>query len=115
MQGATIKDLHNTWSFGSSISAIVLNLKYFNLAALAAVVTKLTIVDGVLFQRSTTTYVALGLPHDHNITTFPTKFMPLTARLNQFGNDTGKNNPSVQPHTNGTDNRYRLSVIRVYI
>ncbi|PVH76147.1 hypothetical protein DL98DRAFT_657637 [Cadophora sp. DSE1049] len=88
MQGATIKDLHNTWSFGSSISAIVLNLKYFNLAALAAVVTKLTIVDGVLFQRSTTTYVALGLPHDHSITTFPTKFMPTTARLNQFGNDT---------------------------
>ncbi|KAH7346843.1 hypothetical protein BKA65DRAFT_595279 [Rhexocercosporidium sp. MPI-PUGE-AT-0058] len=88
MRGATIKDLHNTWSFGSSISAIVLNLKYFNLAALAAVVTKLTIVDGVLFQRSTTTYIALGLPHDHIVTTFPTKHMPLTARLNSFGNDT---------------------------
>ncbi|KAG4432747.1 hypothetical protein IFR05_011777 [Cadophora sp. M221] len=88
MRGATIKDLHNTWSFGSSISAIVLNLKYFNLAALAAVVTKLTIVDGVLFQRSTTTYIALGLPHSHNVTTFPTKHLPFTARLNSFGNDT---------------------------
>ncbi len=88
MHGATITELSNTWSFGSSLSSIFLNLKYFNLAALAALVTKLTIVDGVLFQRATTTYVALGPHHPRNISTFPAKWLPVTGRTNEFGNDT---------------------------
>jgi len=88
MRGATIIDLHNTWSFGTSLSSIFLNLRYFNLAALAALVTKLTIIDGVLFQRATSTYIALG-PQTHvNISTYPTTSLPSTGRLNVFANDT---------------------------
>ena len=88
LRGATIHDLHNTWSFGSSLSSIFLNLKYFNLAALAALVTKLTIIDGVLFQRATSTYIALGPQSHMNISTFPATALPTTGRLNVFANDT---------------------------
>ncbi|KAH0842950.1 hypothetical protein AYO21_03335 [Fonsecaea monophora] len=88
MKGATIADLHNTWAFGSSIASVVLNVKYFNIAALAAIVTKLTIIDGILFQRSTSTYIKLGSPHPVNITTFPTPQLPLTGQLNKAANDT---------------------------
>jgi len=88
MRGATITDLHNTWSFGSSLSSILLNLKYFNLAALAALVTKLTIIDGVLFQRATSTYLALGPQNLTDISTYPTTLLPSTGRLNSFANDT---------------------------
>lgn len=86
MRGATIGDLHNTWSFGSSLSAIFLNIKYFNLAALAALVTKFTIIDAVLYQRATTTYVALGPQHTVNLTTFPAQNLPVTASLNSTAN-----------------------------
>ncbi|KIY01333.1 uncharacterized protein Z520_02885 [Fonsecaea multimorphosa CBS 102226] len=88
MKGATIADLHNTWAFGSSIASVVLNVKYFNIAALAAIVTKITIIDGILFQRSTSTYVRLGPNRDVNITTFPTPQLPFTAKLNEAANDT---------------------------
>ncbi|OAP57429.1 hypothetical protein AYL99_08167 [Fonsecaea erecta] len=88
LKGATIADLHNTWAFGSSIASVVLNVKYFNIAALAAIVTKLTIIDGILFQRSTSTYLKLGPEHPVNITTFPTPQLPVTAMLNAAANDT---------------------------
>lgn len=88
MKGATITELHNTWSFGSSLSHMIKNLRYFNLAALAALVTKFAIIDGVLFQRATTTYSALGPQGSNNISTFPSKVLPLTGRLNAAGNDT---------------------------
>lgn len=88
MRGASITDLHNTWSFGASFTSIFLNLKYFNLTALAALVTKLTIIDAVLFQRAASTYVALGPSHPHDITTFPTFSLPVTGQLNAYGNDT---------------------------
>lgn len=88
LKGTSIKELHNTWSFGGSITSIVLNLKYFNFAALAAVVTKLTIIDSVLFQRATTTYVALGPQRSHNVSTYPTFKLPQTATVNNYLNGT---------------------------
>ncbi|OQU94425.1 hypothetical protein CLAIMM_00784 [Cladophialophora immunda] len=88
MKGATIADLHNTWAFGSSIASVVLNVKYFNIAALAAIVTKLTIIDGILFQRSTSTYIKLGPEHNISVTTYPTPQLPPTGRLNAAGNET---------------------------
>lgn len=44
MKGATIHDLHNTWSFGTSFSHLIKNFRYFNLAALAALVTKVSLL-----------------------------------------------------------------------
>ncbi|EXJ75040.1 uncharacterized protein A1O5_01736 [Cladophialophora psammophila CBS 110553] len=55
------------WAFGSSIASVLLNVKYFNIAALAAIVKKGTIIDGILFQRSTSTYIQLGPSHEVNI------------------------------------------------
>lgn len=42
MRGATIHELHNTWSFGTSLTHLIQNLRYFNFAALAALVTKVS-------------------------------------------------------------------------
>lgn len=88
LKGTSIRELHNTWSFGGSISAVLLNLKCFNLVALAAVVMKLTIIDGVLFQRATSTYTALGPEREHKVTTYPITRLPQTAYLNEGLNGT---------------------------
>jgi len=88
LHGATVKELHHSWAFESSLSTILLKYKYFNVIALAALVTKLAIVDGVLYQRSTSTYLALGPVRTVNITTYPTETFPATGWLNDAGNDT---------------------------
>ena len=60
LRGASIGDLHSTWSFGDSSLSLIKYIKNFNLAAVAAMAAKLAVVDGILFQRSTGTYVAIG-------------------------------------------------------
>ena len=56
---------------------IVYSLKYFNFIALAALAAKLTIIDGLLMQRATTTYSGLDQPintiniYGYSTTTFP--------------------------------------------
>ncbi|KAH0157086.1 hypothetical protein KCU67_g8054, partial [Aureobasidium melanogenum] len=54
LRGATIKDLHRSWQFSSSIKDIVLYGRYFNFIALAALAAKLTIIDGILLQKAAT-------------------------------------------------------------
>jgi hypothetical protein len=85
MKGATFEDLHNSWEFGTSLKSIFLKLRYFNTIALAALVTKLAIIDGILFQRSTTTYIALGPQRTVNITYYPTETFPDTGRFANNG------------------------------
>ena len=86
LRGDTIQKLSVTWSFGASSTAFFSNVKFLNIAALTALVTKLTIIDGVLFQRSTSTYIKLGPQHTQNVTTFPTNELPQTGRFNIYHN-----------------------------
>lgn len=57
MKGASVKELHHAWSFSASVASIFIQLKSFNVIALAALTAKLSIVDGILYQRATTTYI----------------------------------------------------------
>lgn len=55
MNGSTVKDLHRSWGFSSSIKTVVCNLGSFNVIALAALATKLAIVDSLLLQKAFST------------------------------------------------------------
>lgn len=93
LKGSTIKDLHRSWSFASSIVDLVLSGKYFNLIALASLTAKFAIIDGVLFQRSLSTEGAYEsqavLSHydGYNRTTFP-----YTGYLDSTGHATSSQN-----------------------
>ncbi|KAI5206123.1 hypothetical protein E4T39_02601 [Aureobasidium subglaciale] len=54
LKGATIQDLHRSWTFSASVKDIVLGGRYFNFIALAALAAKLTIIDSMLLQRAAT-------------------------------------------------------------
>ena len=56
-RGATIAELHRDWRFSSNIWSVMTGIKSFNVIALSALATKLTIVDNILLQRATSTYV----------------------------------------------------------
>jgi hypothetical protein len=56
--GATVKDLHHSWGFSTSLAAMVKGWRYLNVIALAALAAKLAIVDSILLQRSLQTYLA---------------------------------------------------------
>ena len=76
LRGATIAELHKSWEFSMSISNIVFNLFSLDVVALAALATKIAIIDGVLFQRATSTYTSQDPPVSLNTigiaaTTFP--------------------------------------------
>ncbi|GAB7351795.1 hypothetical protein MBLNU459_g2368t1 [Dothideomycetes sp. NU459] len=57
LKGSTIEDLHRSWTFSSSFKDLALSGKYFNWIALAALTTKLTILDSILLQRATSTEI----------------------------------------------------------
>lgn len=55
LKGATIKELHKSWSFATSMKEVFLAGRKFNTIALAALTAKLAIIDGVLMQSATKT------------------------------------------------------------
>ena len=55
LKGATIKQLHKSWSFATSMKSVFLAGRKFNTIALAALTAKLAIIDGVLMQSATKT------------------------------------------------------------
>ncbi len=69
VRGATVQDLHYSWGFGTSLWAMIQGWKYLNFIALAALATKVAIIDGILLQRATQTYQAND----------PTKNITITA------------------------------------
>ena len=76
LRGATIAELHKSWEFSMSIGNIAFNLFSLDVIALAALATKVAIIDGVLFQRATSTYTSQDPPVSLNTisiaaTTFP--------------------------------------------
>jgi len=76
LRGATVKELHRSWGFSTSIVEIVKGARYLNYIALASLAAKLTIVDSILLQGATSTFqandaersVSLSVP---KMTTFP--------------------------------------------
>lgn len=90
MKGSTVEELHASWSFGSSVLSIITGLKFFNVMALAALCTKLAIIDGILFQKALTTQTALGPPRNYTVDTYSFDTLPVTGKLNSFGNSTAE-------------------------
>jgi Protein of unknown function (DUF3176) len=56
LKGATVAELHQSWAYSMSFSSIAKHFWALDAVALAALATKLAIVDGILFQRATSTY-----------------------------------------------------------
>lgn len=90
LKGATVEQLHNSWSFSSSVAALVKKYKFWNLIALAALCTKFAIIDSTLFQKSLTAESALGPARPVGIYVFPVEDFPPTGILNQNGNQTAE-------------------------
>ena len=81
LKGATIKELHRSWQFSSSIKDVVLYGKYFNFIALAALAAKLTIIDGILLQKAASTQYGMDPVHKKNSPFYANETMPITATL----------------------------------
>jgi hypothetical protein len=64
--GATVKDLHHSWGFSTSLTSMVTGWRYLNFIALAALAAKLAIIDSILLQRALQTYNAQD--HARNLT-----------------------------------------------
>ena len=62
MRGASVAELHRSWEFSSGFSSVLLNFWSFDKVALAALAMKVAIIDGLLFQRATSTYVQQDPP-----------------------------------------------------
>jgi len=88
LKGATVEDLHHSWSFSASIMAIFTKYKFFNIMAVTALCTKFAIIDSTLYQKATETRTALGPPSQHDTSVFPLEQFPVTGELNEFGNST---------------------------
>jgi hypothetical protein len=56
LKGATVAELHESWSFSMSFGSILQHFYRLDVIALAALAGKLAILDGILFQRASTTY-----------------------------------------------------------
>ncbi|KAI4663701.1 uncharacterized protein J4E78_004118 [Alternaria triticimaculans] len=57
LRGSSLRVLHKNHAYSYSFYAIVTSGRYFNLVALAALMTKFAVVDSTLFQKSTRTIV----------------------------------------------------------
>nr|OQO16433.1 hypothetical protein B0A51_16617 [Rachicladosporium sp. CCFEE 5018] len=79
LRGATIHELHRSWAFSTSLKDIAFAAKYFNIIALAALTAKLTMIDGMLMQKATTTYSNVDLPITSNVSMFANETFPSTG------------------------------------
>lgn len=85
LRGATIKELHRSWQFSSSIKDVVLYGKYFNFIALAALAAKLTIIDGILLQKAAGTTFSDDPVKTIKSVMFVNNTMPFTANIDKYG------------------------------
>jgi hypothetical protein len=85
LKGATMKELHHTWSFSTGLGAVLLRFNYFNAVALAALTTKFTIIDGLLFQKASTALLEAAPMKMVNMTSQAWTQFPFTGALNSDG------------------------------
>ncbi|KAL8243554.1 hypothetical protein R6Q59_009812 [Mikania micrantha] len=57
MHGATVSELHQSWSSLTSSLQIMRNLFRLDVIGIAALAAKVAVIDGILFQRAATTYI----------------------------------------------------------
>ena len=88
LKGATMKELHHTWSFSTGLGAVLLRFNYFNAVALAALTTKFTIIDGLLFQKASTALLEAAPVKTINMTSQAWTQFPFTGALNSDGTST---------------------------
>lgn len=82
MRGASVKELHDAWSFSASATSILTQFKSFNVIALAALMAKFSIIDGILYQRATTTYIDVDWhPTSASISAWVKDYFPTTATM----------------------------------
>jgi hypothetical protein len=62
MEGATVSQLHNSWSYSVTTLPIFRNLFRLDVIGLAVLVAKISVVDSILYQRATSTYVGQDSP-----------------------------------------------------
>ncbi|CAD0109404.1 unnamed protein product [Aureobasidium uvarum] len=79
LRGATIKELHRSWQYSSSIKDILLYGRYFNFIALAALAAKLTIIDGILLQKAAGTTLQSDKARNVTIDVYVNNSMPYTG------------------------------------
>jgi hypothetical protein len=88
MQGASLTELHRSWEFSSGFQNVVLNFTSFDKIALAALALKISVIDGILFQRATSSYVAQDPPVKIETMAIATTEFPSTGFVlanNSFG------------------------------
>jgi hypothetical protein len=89
LRGATIKELHRSWQFSSSIKDVVLYGKYFNFIALAALAAKLTIIDGILLQKAAGTTFSDDPVKTIKHQMYINNTMPYTANIDKRSGSVG--------------------------
>jgi hypothetical protein len=57
VHGTTIRELHQQWYFSTSVLAFWCRPKFYSLAALVAIGTKISIANGILLQKATSVLV----------------------------------------------------------
>ena len=88
LKGATMRELHHTWSFSTGLGAVLLRFNYFNAVALAALTTKFTIIDGLLFQKASTALLESAPTKTISMTSQAWMQFPFTGALNSDGTST---------------------------
>lgn len=67
LEGATVKDLHQSWGFSTSILELLTAGKKFNLIALAALAAKMALLDNLLLQQAAGTIPSIFVQDEMNI------------------------------------------------
>lgn len=80
VKSARVKELHNAWSFSDSTTSIFTKVKYFNVIALAALMTKISVIDGILYQRAMSTFINVDWhPTPARVQAWVKDYFPTTA------------------------------------
>lgn len=85
MNGATVSELHNSWSFSTSGLDLLTAGKSFNLIALAALTAKLALVDNLLLQQAAGDEPGLGTSLN-----LPVRIPILDVLPNNYGGSSSK-------------------------
>lgn len=81
MGETSIAKLQKSWAFSTSSLSILQGIGHFNVIALAALMAKVAVIDGVLFQRAIGTEIRMSWnrPNFGNITAFSRADFPVTG------------------------------------
>lgn len=79
MNETSMAKLHKSWAFSASIVSILREISHFNAIALAALMAKVAVIDGVLFQRAIGTEVKVSW-NDTSSLKDPSKNLTLYSR-----------------------------------